>query len=419
MTSIQQNWAGSFTFTATEVHTPESLDELRRIVASTPKIHAIGSRHSFNGLADGAVLISLERMPKTIAIDPEARTVIINPGMNYSELAVELHAAGWALHNMASLPHITVGGAVATATHGSGDRNGNLSTAVAAMELVTADGELVRVKRGDPDFNGMVAHIGALGVVASLTLDIQPTYLVRQEVFEHLSWDTLYASFDDIMGSADSVSIFTDWGDTAGQLLCKSLVDPEQPWEGRAAHFGATAATRPLHPVSTLPADPCTEQLGMPGAWHERVPHFRIDAVPSVGHELQTEYMVAREHAVPAIKAMRSMAAEIQPVLLISEIRTAAADDLWLSTAYGTDTVCLHSTWHFEPERVWALLPSLEATLAPFAPRPHWSKLFAATADELEPRYPKLGDFRALAGRLDPNGKFRNAFLDRHVFGEA
>ncbi|MCA9858277.1 MAG: FAD-binding protein [Thermomicrobiales bacterium] len=418
MDASYSNWANSFTFTATIVHRPESLDELCAIVARTPSLHVLGTGHSFNGIADGAELLQLDRMPMTVEIDRDARTVTINPAIPYGVLAVELERAGLAVHNMASLPHITVGGAVATATHGSGMRSGNLATAVAAMELVTAAGDIVQIARGDAGFDGMVVHVGALGVVTRLTLDVEPTYQVCQEVFQDLAWDTLYADFDGVMGSAQSVSLFTDYGDTIGELWCKMRVRADHPWERRTEHFGARAATAPLHPVLALSADSCTEQLGVPGPWHERMPHFRMDAIPSAGHELQTEYMLARRHAVPAIQAIRALAPVIQPVLLISEIRTVASDQLWLSSAYGTDTVCLHFTWQFEPEKVVEMLPAIEAALAPFDPRPHWGKLFLATADELTPRYPKMDDFRALANRLDPKGKFRNAFLERHVFGE-
>jgi xylitol oxidase len=264
----------------------------------------------------------------------------------------------------------------------------------------------------------MVVHLGALGVVTRLTLDVQPSYLVRQEIFEQMGWNAFLSGFGEIMSSADSVSLFTDYGEAAGNLWCKTRVDPDGAWAPANERFGARAATRALHPVPDFPADACTDQLGVPGRWFERVPHFRMDAIPSAGEETQAEYMVPRRRAVEAIEAVRALAARIRPVLLIAEIRTVAADDLWMSSAYGRDTVCLHFTWKPDREAVDALLPVLEAELAPFQPRPHWGKLFAATAAELEPRYERMAEFRALAERLDPRGAFRNAFLVWHVLGE-
>lgn len=411
------NWASCHTYQATTLHRPTSLDELRAIVARAPKIHALGSRHSFNDVADSAELVTVEGLGQEIEIDPSARTVTVNAAMRYGELARAIDREGWALHNMASLPHISVGGAVATATHGSGDRNGNLATAVAGIELVTSEGDVLRVARGDDDFAGMVVGVGALGVVTRLTLDVQPSYLMRQEVFGHLAWEVLFDNFDAVMGSADSVSLFLDYGDDVGQVWLKTRVDPDDPKPLLGEVFGARAVTRTLHPVPDVSTENLTEQFGVPGSWADRLPHFRLDAVPASGNELQSECMVPRRYAVEALRAMRALGPVIRPYLMVSEIRTVAADDLWLSSAYGTDTVCIHCSWKQEWDAVNGLLPAIEGALAPFNARPHWGKLMVATAQELEPRYERLPDFRRLAARLDPRGAFRNAFLDRHVFG--
>ena len=417
MVTSERNWAGNYTYRAGQIHRPESVDELRRIVASAPKIHALGSRHSFNNIADAPELVSLERIEQTVEIDPDARTVTVSGGMRYGDLAPVLEEAGWALHNMASLPHISIAGAVATATHGSGDKNGNLATAVAGVELVTSEGDVLQVTREDDRFAGMVVGVGALGVVTRLTLDLQPSYLVRQEVFEGLPWNVLIDEFDTVTASADSVSVFTNYSDVVDEVWLKSRVDPERPAPLRTDLLGAAAATRQLHPVISLSAENCTEQLGVPGTWLHRLPHFRLDAVPASGDELQTEYMVSREVAVSALQAVRELAPRLQPYLWISELRTAAADDLWLSTAYGTDTLCLHFSWRTDWEAVRRLLPELEAALAPFAPRPHWGKLFLTPAEEIQTRYERFDDFRRLAETLDPRGAFRNEFLERHLWG--
>ena len=417
MITSERNWAGNHTYRATRVHHPASVDELRTIVASASTIHALGSRHSFNGIADSGELILLDHLDTGIEIDRKASTVTASGGMRYGELAQALERAGLALHNMASLPHISIAGAIATATHGSGDANGNLSTAVTALQLVTSGGDLLTVSRGDDDFSGMVVGLGALGVVTRVTLEVRPSYLVRQNVFEHLAWEVLYERFDEVMASADSVSLFLDYGDTVGSVWLKRRVDPQQR-EPLGAHFmGAPAATRSRHPMETLAGENCTEQLGVAGAWKDRLPHFRLDAIPASGDEIQSEYMIARRHAVAALGVLRARAAVIRPRLLISEVRTVAADDLWLSTAYGTDTVCLHFSWKPDPVEVDRVLPVVEEALAPFEPRPHWGKLFVAGSQELEARYERLPEFRRLAERLDRRGAFRNAFLERHVLG--
>jgi len=411
------NWAGCHVYQSTHLHRPTSLDELRGIVARAPRIHALGTRHSFNDVADSAELVTVEGLGQGIEIDRGARTVTVNGAMRYGELARALDREGWALHNLASLPHISVGGAVATATHGSGDANGNLATAVAALQMVTSDGDILQVSRGEDDFAGMVVGVGALGVVTRLTLDVQPSYLVRQEVFEHLAWEVLFEQFDAVTSSADSVSLFLDYGDDIGQVWLKTRVDPNDRRPLLSELLGARAAVRTVHPVPALSTESLTEQFGVPGSWADRLPHFRLDAVLASGAELQSECMVPRRYAVEALRAVRDLAPVFRPHLMISEIRTVAADDLWLSSAYGADTVCIHFSWKQESDAVNALLPAIEAALAPFQARPHWGKLFVATVRELEPRYPRLPEFRRLAERLDPRGAFRNAFLDRHVFG--
>lgn len=412
-----KNWGGSHTFQPTQFHRPTSLDELRRIVARAPKIHAIGARHAFNTIADAAELITLDGLDQSLAIDWHANTATVNAGIRYGALAAALEREGLALHNMASLPHITVAGAVATATHGSGDKLGNLATAVRALELVTSNGDLLRVQRGDPEFAGMVVNVGALGVVTRLTLDVQPTYLVQQEIFEHLPWEVVFDQFDAVTSAADSVSLFTDFGDTINQVWLKTRVGADGPRPRKTDFLGALAAAERRNPVVTFSAEHCTEQLGVPGPWWDRLPHVRMAGVTETGDHLQSEYMVPRRHGLDALRALREIATALRECLWIAEVRTVAADDLWLSTANDTATVCLHFSLKPDLEAVMALLPKMEAALAPFQPRPHWGKLFVATAADLEPRYERLPDFRRLAARLDPRGAFRNAFLDRHVFG--
>jgi xylitol oxidase len=414
------NWAGNHAYVAARLLEPSSIEELQELVRASRSLRVLGSRHSFNDIADTTGdLVSLRRMPRVFELDPVAGTVTVDGGVSYGELAGPLDAAGFALHNLASLPHISVAGACATATHGSGDRSGNLATAVVAMEIVTADGEISTLSReADPGaFDGAVVGLGALGVVTSLTLEIQPTFQMRQDLYEDLALDQAVEHFDEISALADSVSLFSEWhGPLIEQVWLKRRIPDGDDFEPAATLHGATLATVPLHPIRRMPADALTQQLGVPGPWHERIPHFRMDHTPSAGAELQTEYLLPREHAADALLAVASLRERFAPFLQVAEVRTIAADRLWLSTAFGRPSVAFHFTWHPDWEGVRGILPLIEDALAPFGPRPHWGKLFTMPPEAVRAAYPRLPGFVALAGVLDPAGTFRNAFLDRYVF---
>jgi alditol oxidase len=412
------NWAGSHRYRAARLHRPESVEQVQELAAAARRVRVLGSRHSFTGIADSEELLSLERLPAEVTVDHAAGTVSFPAGLRYGDLAEALHAEGVALANLASLPHISVAGAVATATHGSGDANGNLATAVAGLELVTSSGELLAAARGDPDFDGLVVGLGALGAVTRLTLDVEPAYQVRQRAFEGLAWDALLEHFDEITGAGYSVSVFTGWGPAVDQVWVKSRVTDE-PEQVRGDLFGAPAATVERHPILALDPVNCTSQLGVPGRWSDRLPHFRMGFTPSSGDELQSEYLLPRAHAAAAVATMRALAGRLRPVLQVSELRTVAADGLWMSPQYGRDTLAIHCTWTPEPAAVDRVLVELEAALRPLAARPHWGKIFLADATAIGPRYPRLGDFARLAGRLDPRGAFRNPWLETHVLGGA
>src|SRR4051812_9610486 len=391
-------------------------DGRREMVAAAPRARALGSRPSFTDIADSDELVSLDDLPAGVEVDRTGRTVSFGAALRYGELAEALHPHGLALHNLASLPHISVAGAVATATHGSGDRSGNLATAVAAIELCTSTGDLVTVRRGESEFDGMVVALGAVGAVTRVTLDVEPAYDVRQRVFEGLAWDALAAEFDAITAAGDSVSVFARWGETTDQVWVKSRVT-DAPEETRDELFGARAATVDRHPILGLDPVNCTPQLGVPGAWSDRLPHFRMGFTPSAGEEIQSELLLPRRHAVAAIDAVRALAGTIRPVLQVSEIRTVAADRLWMSPQSGRDTAAIHFTWTRERDAVARAVAAVEAALAPFEARPHGGKLFAADAPAIGARYERLPDFVRLAERLDPRGAFRNAWLERRVLG--
>jgi alditol oxidase len=417
--AVLRNWAGNHTYVAERVHRPHDVSELREIVAGLERVHAVGTRHSFTDLADtSGDLISTQGLPADVEIDAERRVVRVASGVRYGRLAEHLARRDWALAAMASLPHISVAGAVATGTHGSGDRTGSLASAVAAVELVVPDGGLRRVERGDHEFEGHVVPLGALGVVTHLELDIEPMYAVRQDVYTDLAWDVAVEHLDELTGSAYSVSLFTDWRDARfNQVWLKRRVTDGASSELEPGLFGATLATSHRHPIASLSAENCTEQMGNHGPWHERLPHFRMDYTPSSGEELQTEYLVPRQHAFVAFRALDLLREHMAPLLQISEVRTIAADNLWMSPCYKQACVSIHFTWKKDWHSVRQLLPMLEEQLAPLGARPHWGKLFTMTPTRLQSLYEKLPDFQQLLRHYDPKGKFRNAFLDTYIFG--
>lgn len=409
------NWAGNVQFTAPRIAHPTSVNELAELVRGAAHVRAVGSRHTFTPLADSAeLMVSTEAMPAEVTVDANARTASVAGGMRYAEVARELHARGWALKAMASLPHITVAGAIATGTHGSGDAVGSLASAVTALEMVRSDGELATVRRGDPDFAGAVVALGALGVVTRVELEVESTYGMTQVVDRGLPWQVALADLDAVFGSADSVSMFTTWADPerVDQVWRKTRGDRVPD-----ALPGAVRAAEPGHPLPGGPAENCTDQTGEPGPWFERLPHFRSEFTPSNGDELQSEYFVPRDRAAEAIAAVRALAAipgvgdELRRLLFVSELRSIRADDLWLSGAYARDVVGIHFTWRRDEPAVRALLTHLEAVLAPFDARPHWGKVFTLDAAALAALYPRFADFAALRERWDPRGIFRNAQL--------
>lgn len=407
MTAAGATWAGTHVFTASALVDATTIDEVRRVVAAGGPVRAVGTRHSFNDLADTAgTLVSVTGIPADPVLDEERREVTVGAGTRYGVLARWLDDRGWALHNLGSLPHISIGGAIATGTHGSGHGNGVLTTAVRRLEYVDATGALAVVRSGDPDFAALAVGLGAFGIVVRVTLAIEPSYRMRQDVYSGLKWEAFLADPDAITGAAYSVSVFTTWGDDeVGDIWVKSRLDAFEPLDG----------VRPYTATASLvgSTENLTEQLGTPGAWCDRLPHFRLDATPSNGDEIQSEYFVARSDAAAALTAVRRLADDIRPHLLVSELRTARADDLWLSGAYERDTLAIHFTWANHPDAVRALLPAIEKALAPFDARPHWGKWHTMGADAVAAVVPRLADARAVFERLDPEARFANVHLRR------
>jgi xylitol oxidase len=406
-----QNWAGNVTYSAQRLLQPGSVEEAQELIAGADSVRPLGTRHAFSLVADSTgALLSTAQLDRIVEIGET--TVTVEAGIRYGELSSALHGHGLSLANLASLPHISVGGAIATGTHGSGVGNGSLSAAVSALELVGADGSIRRLRRGDDDFDGAVVSLGALGLVARVSLDVVPAFQLRQYVFESLPWRTVEVDFDEILAGAYSVSLFTSWTEHGVDQV---WVKTKDQLDALSTYFGATPADGPRNPVPGAGWESTTEQLGTPGPSGERLPHFRLGFVPRHGEELQSEYVVGREHGIDVVRELRRLGPVLSPLLLISEIRTIAEDALWLSPFYERDSIAFHFTWKPLGAEVLAVLPLIEAALAPFGARPHWGKLFTASPDALESVYPKLTSFRRLRAKLDSSGKFGNAFVDRYV----
>jgi xylitol oxidase len=412
---VRRNWAGNITYNSDNLYEPTTIDELRDLIVKTNKIRPQGTSHSFNGIDNSTSgFIRLLKMNQVVSLDETNMTVTVQAGMRYGELCKYLEAKGYALHNLASLPHISIAGAIATSTHGSGDRNGSLSTAVRGMKIMNAAGEVIDV---GADVSATTVHLGVLGVVTEVTLAIQPSFLVRQYVYQYLPMSVLRDHFDEIFSSGYSVSLFFDWAsENINQVWVKKKVSADDPADAPADLFGAKLASKDLHPIETISAVNCTPQMGVAGPWHERLPHFKLDFTPSAGEELQAEYFVPRANGYDAITAVYELRERVSPLIQISEVRSIAADNLLMSPFRGQDSIAIHFTWKKDWEGVKKVLPLIENVLASYNVRPHWGKLFTLDPKVLQSRYSTLGEFKTLMNRFDAEGKFRNEFIDANLF---
>ena len=410
-----RNWAGNVRYSADRLVRPTSVTELQETVARTARIRALGTGHSFNRIADTTgTLVSTADLDLAVELDESTRTVLVPAGARYGTVAAFLERRGWALHNLGSLPHISVAGACATGTHGSGDGNRCLAAAVQGIEFVRANGELVTRTAADADFGGSVLALGALGIATRLRLAVQPSYQLRQDVWLDLPTDVFAERFAEIMSAGYSVSVFTDWSrpGVLDSVWVKSRVDGPLV---DGTRWSAHSATTAQHPIPGHDPAPATEQLGRPGAWHERLPHFRAEHTPSSGAEQQSEYLLPRAAGPAAVEALRTV--DLGGALQVCEIRTVAADDLWLSPCAGRDTVGIHFTWIDDDRAVDRAVAAVEDALAGFDPRPHWAKVFGSVAGTgLARHYPRLPEFRQLIDQHDPTHKFGNDFLEQYVY---
>lgn len=414
-----KNWAGNMEYSTQNILHLKNVKDIQEQVKNIDNCKTLGSRHCFNSIADSQnMFLDISQMKGVLSLDKKHKRVTVEGGIKYGELSPFLHRNGFALPNLASLPHISVVGGCITATHGSGTKNGNLATAVSGLELIAADGTIHHLsKQKDKEFLGAVVNLGALGVITKITLDLVPTFDIKQFVYEDLPFQQLTNNFDKILGAAYSVSLFTDWKtDSINEVWLKTLSSEPMKEEWNSAFFGARAAIQNLHPIGGISAENCSEQMGIQGPWFERLPHFKMGFTPSSGKELQSEYFIPKQHGLEAICAISKLSSKISPHLFISEIRSIASDDLWMSPCYHQDSIAIHFTWKPDWPAVNKLLPLIEKELEPYNAKPHWGKLFTMKPHLLQKRYERLSDFKNLINRFDPNGKFRNKYLDENLF---
>jgi xylitol oxidase len=404
----EQNWGGNVRYDATEVIAPSSMSELAVAIDGAAKVRALGSRHSFNRIADADTIIDTRSLPEFLELSMDRTTVTVNGSMTYGRLVELLAPLNLAVHNLASLPHISIAGAIATGTHGSGDRNGNLATAVAGLRIMTASGDVVTPKRGEEDFDGTVVSLGALGVVTAVTLDTEPAFQIEQRVYDGPSLADAAACFDEIFSAAYSVSIFTHWQGMADQIWVKHRVG--QPLS--AVFDGFAPAVEKRHPIRAIDPEACTDQFGVAGLWADRLPHFKMDFTPSAGEEIQSEFFVARVNAVEAIAAIDAISGQIADVLLTSELRTIRSDELWMSPHIGRETLACHFTWHPDQAKAEEAARLVGDAIAHLTPRAHWGKLYDPAQFDLA-QFERLDDFLQLVQRADPQAKFQNNWFDR------
>ena len=400
----ERNWARNITYSAPVQH-PDTVERLQEAVAGARHAHALGTRHSFSTCADtDGLLVALDRIAPDLQVDEETGTATVGAAIRLGDLGRLLAEHGRAIANLPSLPHISLGGAVATATHGSGDGLGMLATFVRAIEVVGPAGILRRFDGAD--LAGAVMAYGALGDRdedhrrhrARL---LGASGLVRRDAVAEPGGPPRRRLRRRVLGQRLHA---VDRGRPGA--LVKSTDGVGHPGE----LFGA--APTPRDPAE-IAADTKHTPIGDLGPSWDRLPHFRLAAVPSVGEELQSEYFVPRDAAQAALAALRELGEDLDAALHVSELRTVAADDLWLSPAAGADVLAIGFTWRDAPELVLPLLPRIEERLLPLGARPHLAKLFHADAAALRDRSPGWDDFARLRDRVDPDRVFGNPFLER------
>lgn len=402
------NWGGNLVYGSGAIEAPATIEELSEIIRSG-KVRPIGTMHSFSKVVVGeGTLVSAAGLAFEPALDKASSTVKVSAATRFGDLALFLEKNGVALKNMGSLPHISIAGAAATGTHGSGDKNQILSSSLSAYSFLNSKGELVRYQRGDENFEACRVGLGAYGLWVSVELDVVPSFQIRQDVYLDIPWEVFYEDPTNLTSAGYSVSLFTKWGEVSIDQVWVKALPGDKAGLPIAGISPEKTSRKELAPGV---GDNLTQQGGVEGPWLDRLPHFRLDATPSAGNEIQTEYFIQRKNIVGAVKAVNKIAEQINHTLIITEVRTIAQDDAWLSPMNRGDSVALHFTWVNDTPAVDKAVAALEEVLAEFDPIPHWGKVHHFDKSKLEKVHARLGKARAVFDELDPEGVFNTEYL--------
>uniref|UniRef100_A0A915D0Y3 FAD-binding PCMH-type domain-containing protein n=1 Tax=Ditylenchus dipsaci TaxID=166011 RepID=A0A915D0Y3_9BILA len=418
------NWGGNFNFSTQDIKYPTTTAGVQQLVKECKgKIRPVGTRHSFSEIANtNDTLICLVHMNLILSVDPSVPSVTVQAGITYTDLIPFLQSIGLAIPMMASLGEISIAGAINTAVHGSGAGIGNLATQVLGLQMVLADGSVVQYSKGqnDTELAAATVGLGALGIVTQVTLQAQPTYNLAINVFENMDMSVLDTQLYNITHSGYAINMWSTFG-TPGvldQVWITTKVDSNgvNAYGNVSQLYGAPAATAQSSPIAALPPTYVVPQMGIVGPYYERLTDYDLGLSGQEGQQTQSEYYVDFDDFVPALKALQTLSAEINAVVYVALFRITEKDELWMSPQYKKTTMAIHFSWQPKLDQVMALLPKIEAALAPFNPIPHWGKLYTLKPEQYLPLLPKYPEWREQVELHDPTHKFRNKWLEENIF---
>jgi FAD-linked oxidoreductase len=426
------NWSGSVRCRPASIARPRTLDELRRIVTAaaadgaTAGLRVAGSGHSFTPLAaTEGTLVSLEHAAGVVSTDKEARVADVLAGTTLRRLGPELAAAGLAMENLGDIDAQALAGALATGTHGTGAGLGSLSTQIAGLRLVLADGDVLDLSPvGDADlFKAAQVSLGALGVVWQVRLRLVPVFRLRY-VRRNMDLEDCLARLPELR---EHRHFELYWFPFTARAATKTMDETTEPstaggfgrWfddivlENGA--FGLLSEACRLVPSLCAPVSRLSAAVVSEGS---RIgASYRVFATPRHVRFQEMEYAVAADRGPDCLREIRRFVDEKKPAVHFPvEFRLVKADDIWLSPAFGRDSVYIAvHMYRGMPYR--AYFDGVEAIFRNHGGRPHWGKMHTRTAAELEALYPEWGRFHEVRRRLDPRGVFLNPYL-RGLFGE-
>jgi L-gulonolactone oxidase len=422
-----KNWGGNQACTPLSLERPSSEDELvalvHRAAAAGERVKVVGAGHSFTDIActDGR-MVSLDGYDHFLEVDTRAATVKVEGGITIAALGQALAEVGLAQPNLGDVAYQSIAGAISTATHGTGGRLGNISTQVKALSLVTADGVLECSAEDNADvFQAARVGLGALGVISTVTLQCVPAFTLRS-IQAPRQLDEVLDAVEDLVAANDHFEFF--WIPHSDRVLAitNNRTDaPAHPPGKVSAYFNDIVMEN--HAFGLLQRLGRANTTWIPALGRVTGRLLNARDVADVSHRVfanqrlvrfvEMEYALPRPALAAAVRDVRSMID--RQGLRISfpvEVRIAAADDIWLSTASGRDTgyIAVHVFQGLPFDRYFR---EVEAIMNGYEGRPHWGKMHYQTAETLRPRYPHWADFIGVRDRLDPEGRFSNAYLDR------